>query len=145
MSKADDGLRKLFQTHLPRPSWLWTPLETGGTHNGVPDSHYRHTVTRASGFLEVKATEGWAVTVRPHQVSWIRSHVDAGERVLVGVRARGAGSANGLGDALWLLHGDCIEELQEHGLKLPESFVLGRWYGGPRTWDWAAITRLLTA
>lgn len=145
MSKADDGLRALLQKHLPRSRYLWTVVETGGTHSGVPDSYY---VDRegdgAMGWIESKATDGWAVEVRPHQVAWIRTHVEAGVRVLVAVRARGKGSSNGLGDALWIIKGNGIEALQEQGLRLAEEHVLLRCYGAPRSWDWLAVTHCLT-
>lgn len=144
MSKADDGLRALLQKHLPRPTWLWTPVETGGTISGVPDSHYVNVERRVSGWVECKKTDGWAVEVRPHQVSWIRPRVAGGERVTIAVRARGTGSATGRGDSLWLIRGSAVAELQEKGLGLlPDWALLGRWYGGPRTWDWEEIARIL--
>lgn len=145
MSKADDGLRALLQKHLPRSSgWLWTVVETGGTASGVPDSHWVHQGTRTEGWVESKATDGWTVEVRPHQVSWIVPRVAAGTRICVAVRARGKGSSLGHGDSLWLMRGSYIKELQELGLKnLPERAILGRWYGRPGTWDWDAVARHL--
>lgn len=144
MSKADDGLRAELQKFLPRSIWQWTVVETGGTTSGVPDSHYVHKDRRVSGWIECKATDGWAVEVRPHQVSWIGPRVAAGERVTLAVRARGKGSSNGYGDSLWLIRGSAVRELQELGLKLPGWAVLGTWYGAPRTWDWDAIGKILT-
>lgn len=145
MGKADDGLRAVIQKHLiPRSRWLFTVLETGGTHNGVPDTHWVDAQSQTEGWIETKATTGWSVEVRPHQVSWIAPRVAAGVRVVVAVRARGVGSANGKGDALWLIQGAAVKELQEHGLRLPEEYVLGRWYGDPRTWDWGAVGVILT-
>lgn len=146
MSKADDGLRALLKKHLPRKSgFIWTFLETGGTHSGVPDSYWAHPEDRTSGWIECKATKGWAVEVRPHQVAWCTQHYAAGVRTHVAVRARGQGSAAGHGDSLWLLRGDCLAALEELGLEaLPHEYVLGRWYGDPRTWDWATVGRLLS-
>lgn len=143
--KADDGLRKILHTNLPRPSWLWTPIETGGTISGVPDSHFVHVGRMVSGWVESKATDGWAVEVRPHQVSWTVPRVAAGERVTIAVRAKGKGSANGHGDSLWLIRGSAVAELQELGLKLPGEAVLGIWYGAPRYWDWNAVAAIIAA
>ena len=144
MSKADDGLRALFQKHLPRlRGFMWTVMETGGTHSGVPDSYWVHEPSASHGWIESKATTGWTVEVRPHQVSWIYPRVRAGVRVVVAVRARGKGSSKGYGDSLWLIDGAAIKELQEYGLQLPEEFVLGSWFGGPSSWDWDKIERLL--
>jgi hypothetical protein len=143
--KADDGLRKLLHTHLPRSAgFLWTAVETGGTHNGVPDSHWVNANTRSSGWIESKATDGWAVEVRPHQVSWIVPRVAAGERVTIAIRAKGKGSADGRGDSLWLVRGSAVKELQELGLKLPGWAILGIWYGPPKEWDWAAVSAIIT-
>lgn len=140
---ADDGLRKLIQKHLPRSTgFIFSPLETGGTHNGIPDLYWAHKEGE-NGWLECKATTGWAVEVRPHQVSWCMTHVAAGVRVVVAIRARGVGSAAGKGDSLWLVKGAAIKELQDQGLRLPEEYVLGRWYGDPKTWDWGAVGAIL--
>lgn len=144
MSKADDGLRNLLKKHLPRPAgFIWTFLETGGTHSGVPDSFWANPITRNSGWIECKATKGWSVEVRPHQVSWCSQHHAAGARVHVAVRARGVGSSDGRGDSLWILRGDCLAELQEHGLHLAPEYVLGVFYGEPKKWPWATITDIL--
>lgn len=144
MGRADDGLRKEIQKGLPKPDWEWTVVETGGTTDGVPDSHWAHPTSRTSGWIECKATDGWAVEVRPHQAGWISRHVRAGVRCVVAVRARGAGSSGGAGDSLWLVRGSAVKELQELGLRdLPEWAVLGKWCGPPRSWDWGAVGRIL--
>lgn len=146
MSKADDGLRALFTKNLPGDVWECTPIETGGTVSGVPDTFWKCKDPQASGWTEHKATTGWAVGVRPHQIGWIGRHVAAGVRVTVAVRARGIGSAAGHGDSLWLLRGECINHLAQYGLRdLPEAWILGRWYGGPRSWDWGVVARALVA
>lgn len=143
MRKADDGLRKLIHDKLPRSAgFVWTPIETGGTIAGVPDSFWAHESLK-SGWLESKATDGWAVDVRPHQVSWVRSNIAMGVHVLIAVRAKGKGSSDGRGDSLWVIRGSAIVDLQDYGLKLPESAVLGRWYGGPRSWDMERVKGLL--
>lgn len=145
MTHADDGLRALLRRHLPPPEWEWTPVETGATVSGVPDSHWCHRTRHLSGWVEHKATDGWAVEVRPHQVGWARRHAAAGVRVVFAVRARGVGSSGGAGDSLWLVRGSAAPELQELGLRLPEWAVLGVWRGTPRSWDWGAVARILLA
>ena len=145
MSKADDGLRRIVQDYLPKPMWLWTPIESGGTHQGVPDSHWAHPASQTSGWIEHKATDGWAVTVRPHQIAWMSRHAAAGVRVHVLVRARGVGSAAGRGDALWVLAGRCVGRLAEGGLEgLDHGDVLLRCAGRPAQWDWPALGNILT-
>lgn len=148
MSKADDGLRKVLQKHLPKPLWDWTVIETGATHQGVPDSYYTCRSNagvpgRPDGWVECKATDGWAVKVEPHQVGWLQRHAAAGVRCTVATRARGVGSAAGHGDGLWLTQGAAAAELQDRGLQLDGQHVLGVWYGPPASWDWSAIRDIL--
>jgi len=143
---ADSGLRRVVQTYLPKAKgWLWTPLETGATQAGVPDSFWAHEPTQTHGWIEHKATGGWAVTVRPHQIAWIERHVEAGVHCMVLIRAGGVGSTLSEGDALWAIDGAAIRLLAEMGLRqLPGSAVLGRWNGEPHSWDWVEVQRLLT-
>src|SRR5690606_34757740 len=77
---ADDGLRKILAKYLPKPIWHWTPIETGGTANGVPDTYWVSPGQERHGWLECKATTGWAVHVEPHQISWMDRAVAAGAR-----------------------------------------------------------------
>ena len=146
MSIADNGLRRVVQTYLPKSKgWLWTPLETGATQAGVPDSFYAHLHTRINGWVEHKATGGWAVGVRPHQVAWIERHLQAGVSCTVLVRAGGIGSTRSAGDALWAIAGSGVRLLSEYGLRdLPSHTVLGQWVGDPHDWDWAAVAQILT-
>lgn len=145
MSKADGGLRKEIQRHLPKPEWHWTPIESGGTHGGIPDSHYVNTKERAAGWVESKKTDGWAVEVRPHQSQWIKIHTAAGVRCFFAIRAMGRGSSGGRGDSLWIVRGDAVDELQEHGLRLDPMHVLAVWQGPPASWNWDALAALLTS
>jgi hypothetical protein len=133
----------VVQTYLRKTDgWLWTPVETGATHAGVPDSFWAHTPTQTCGWIEHKATNGWAVTVRPHQLAWIGHHTAAGVNCLFLVRAGGAGSAKKQGDSLWAVAGSHARALAENGLdNVP---VLGRWYGAPADWDWRAIRATIT-
>ena len=145
MSQADDGLRALLQRYLPKPEWRWTPVESGGTHGGIPDSYYLHRLARADGWAECKRTSGWMVEMRPHQVQFLQTHAAAGVRCHVAVRARGTGSSRGKGDSLWLVRGAAAGELLEHGLRLDPAHVVGVWYGPPATWGWDAVAAALTA
>lgn len=164
MSKADDGLRSILQKFLPKPEWDWTVIETGSTHQGVPDSYYTHRERelidvsildpriraktsgipgRPDGWVECKATDGWAVKVEPHQVRWLMRHAAAGVRCTVAVRARGVHSSRGTGDALWIVQGGAADILQAEGLKLPAEHVLLTCFGPPESWDWRAVGALL--
>ncbi len=140
MSKADGGLRRLIQTKLiSPPDWRATPVETGGTVDGVPDLYWAHKPTRQSGWIECKKTDGWSVEMRPHQISWLAWHANHGVRCSVAIWAKGVGSTKGLGDALWLVKGSGADNLALQGLRLSSTHVLGVWYGPPKTWDWTAI------
>jgi hypothetical protein len=144
MTVADKGLRGIVQRNLPKASgWLWTPIETM-THAGVPDSFWAHQPTGLSGWVEHKATGGWAVSVRPHQIAWMERHAHAGVRCCFLIRASGAGSASGKGDALWAVAGAYARVLNEQGLgELPPEALLGVWTGQPTRWNWPEIQSLL--
>lgn len=124
----DGGLRKLLREKLPQVHWQ--AIETGGVGLGVPDVNgcYRG----AEFWVELKQTDGWAVTLRPHQIGWLLHRARAGGRVFVLVRrAR---------EELWLCRGSCARELKSSGLKgvLPAA-VLEVWGGGPQKWGWEAL------
>jgi hypothetical protein len=143
---ADDGLRKIVQQHLPKTNgWLWTPIETGTTHAGVPDSFWTNEETKTCGWVEHKATNGWAVEVRPHQVTWMEKHIHAGVHCVFMIRAKGKGSSEGYGDSLWMVTGSAARLLAEGGLgELPQSAILGYWPGEPSAWNWRIVKRILT-
>lgn len=143
---ADDGLRAIVHSRLGKAKgWHWTPIETGSTTAGVPDSHWAHEPTQLSGWVEHKATKGWAVTVRPHQVSWMLLHLRCGVHCTIMVRAKGKASSKGIGDSLWAIDGNYVKILAEHSLaELPEEALLGRWYGSPDMWNWYAVGAVLT-
>jgi hypothetical protein len=117
-------------------------IELGLIASGVPDMNY--CVGGVEGWIELKATEGVALTIRPGQVSWIERRVRAGGRVHVAVRRRRPGGPR-RGEAideLWLYHGSNVRLLEAKGLAIPP---LGRWGGGPSRWDWAEVRRVLTS
>jgi len=145
MGVADGGLRKTFKDHLPKPDWRWTPIETRGTHNGVPDSFYLHRPSSSHGWLECKITTGWAVKFEPMQIAWLMLHSDGGVPCWIAVRASGVGSGGGSGDSLWLLHGLAAETLSKDGLRCDPSLVHGVWFGKPAEWNWKQVTTLLTS
>jgi len=147
MTIADAGLRRIVQDHLHKSKgWLWNPIETGATHQGVPDSFWAHEPTQTSGWIEHKMTNGWAVTIRPHQVAWFETHRRAGVHCLFLIRARGVGSSNRSGDSLWAVSGDAARDLAQGGLnELPASALLGRWVGSPKDWNWANVMAILTS
>lgn len=139
---ADGGLRALFRQHLTRAAgWEWTAMETGGTASGVPDVFWGHAPTRTRGWIECKKTDGWAVEFRPHQLAWLARYGPCGARTHVAVLARGRGSAEGRGAALWLLEGSQAEALARHGLRGPDPAA--RWLGAPSEWDWESVGSML--
>lgn|SRR5262245_3353961 len=146
MNKADMGLRRIVQNYLPKSQgWLWTPIETGATQAGVPDSFWAHEPSRTHGWIEHKATAGWAVTVRPHQVAWMELHAAAGVPCVFLIRAGGTAASKGHGDSLWAVQGAAARFLSEVGLgDLPGSAILGYWPGGPPQWNWQRLAKLLT-
>lgn len=141
MGKADGGLRKELQKGLPKPEWLWTPIETGGTHGGVPDSYFVNRMNKIDGWVECKATDGWAVKFESHQVQWLMLRAAAGVLCRVAVRGRGVGSGGGRGDSLWIYRGQHAELLDIGDLRTVEPLYVG--YGSPREWDWVAIREAL--
>jgi len=142
---SDDKLRTLLRRGLPPPLFDWQSVETGGTGGGVPDANFCS--RGVEGWIECKATDGWAVTIRPAQCGWILRRRRAGGRVLIAVRQRhDGGPIRGLPvDWLYVLSGDVVRELKTGGLLHPAvvAGTLGRWRGGPSKWDWTAVGRVL--
>lgn len=140
----DGGLRSYFQKNLR--SAQWTPVETGLTQQGVPDSEYCFPAVgdpgsalyepSAQGWVEHKRTEGWAIHKSkswPFQVAWISRRVRMGGRAFVAVRRKS--------DELWIVHGREIKILAQSGLRSVNP--LGMWSGGPNQWDWERVERIL--
>jgi len=129
--RPDDGLRALFRKHLSQVHWV--SVETGLTESGVPDLEGCY--KGVSLWLECKATQAWAVKIRPFQIGWHLRRQRAGGRTFVAVRRRVK-----LLNELWLYEGGVIIELSKQGLRLPP---IARFEGGPARWDWDRVLFLL--
>lgn len=144
MASDDGGLRGLFRSHLRQHADMQA-VETGLIAAGVPDLNY--CASGAEGWIEMKQTDGWAVTLRPEQVGWLCRRARAGGRVFVAVRRwHDGGPRRGpAADELWLLAGRFAPDLKTMGLEWASSSpaLLGRWHGGPARWDWLAVLRAL--
>ena len=132
----DGGLRKLYRKHLPHMHWQ--SVETPTTGSGVPDSNFCY--GNIEGWIENKAVKrSDRVEMRPEQCAWLERRARAGGKCFIAVRWTKAD------DALYLLKPEAGRLLLAAGLaKLPSTYVLGRWHGGPANWDWPKIGRLLT-
>lgn len=130
----DGGLRKLFIRHLPDAQW--TSIETGATAQGVPDAEYCFP-QGLQGFVEHKRTLGWAVTVRPEQVGWLKRRARMGGRCFIAVRQLGTGR-----DDLWLIRGEHASLVAKEGLS-STSFPSVSMGHGPDRWDWDLVRRVL--
>lgn len=131
---SDGGLRQIFQRYMPTVHWQ--AIETGGTGRGIPDLN--GCVDGREFWVELKATDGWRVAIRPEQVAWIERRTRAGGNVTLAVRQRGAAR-----DALWILDAQSPRRLI-NGERLSAIDPLGCWQGGPAMWNWPAIQSLLT-
>lgn len=155
--KPDDGLRRLFKTELEMLQFHMQSVETGGTGQGIPDTNFCASpnvnargprgTSGIEGWIEYKATDGHAVTLRPEQIGWIERRVRCGGRVFIAVRRRHAGGVR-LGtpvDELHLLPGHVARAARLGGLRDPEvlSARLGLWHGGPARWEWREVADAL--
>jgi hypothetical protein len=127
---TDGGLRPLFKKHIPEGDWV--SVETWSTGRGVPDLNY--CINGHEGWIELKTTEGWAVTVRPEQVAWIERRLRAGGRVFLAVRRKR--------HELWLLAGEDARALMLHGLKALNPLYRSD-MEGPSRWNWSLISKIL--
>lgn len=148
MRSPDGGLRPILRQYLRR-GWDWTSVETGGTGRGVADTSWAtrpEDGTHAEGWIELKWTDGWQVTLRPEQVGWLTRRAIVGGRVHVAVRRRcEAGVRREAADELWLILGARAQDARDGGLDPAADYVIGRWTGGPARWGWAEIAGLLVS
>lgn len=126
MRSADDGLRALFSGNLKRAQW--TPIETGATAAGVPDSEFCFP-GGIQGWIEHKSTGANAIKFRPMQPGWIDRRVRLGGRVFVAVKRR---------KELFMFHGRDVKKLATEGIK--GANPLGYWV---MPWNWEEIEEIL--
>lgn len=129
----DGQLRSIFSQNLR--SAQWTPIESGLTIQGIPDSEYCFP-GGIQGWVEHKQTNGWQIKKTkswPFQVAWISRRVRMGGRVFVAIRRKS--------DQLWLVHGSQIKQLADVGLQ--GVVPVGYWDGGPSKWSWPDIEAAL--
>lgn len=144
MTAIDGGLRTLLRRHLPPLGALVQPIETGGTGRGVADCWVQAEGGPArAGWAELKGqVSRGRVDLSAEQSAWLAAVRRRGGRACVLVRLRHQGGRRrGLGvDELWWLDAACGDAIRREGLRDAEApWVLGRWTGGPRCWDWRAI------
>lgn len=140
--KADNGLRPEMRTHLkPRSFWV-TTVETGLVTQGVPDFNYM-VAGGIEGWVECKATDGWAVVFKPMQVGWHERRYRMGGRSWIAVRrqTRGGPRSGPAVDELYMVPGCFVIELRDEGLECGRARFMGA--GGPNAWDWDEVSRLL--
>lgn len=137
----DGNLRSIFREKLP--AFHWTTIETGGTTLGIPDSNY--CLRGVEGWVEYKATDGWAVELRPEQQGWLSRRGRAGGRAHVAVRRwHSGGPRKGPAvDELWMLWGWASQDIRKHGLDQDQPYFRGMWTGGPASWCWDSVARHL--
>lgn len=131
----DGELRTLFQKNLRTAQW--TPVESGMTMQGIPDSEYCFPGGE-QGWVEHKRTEGWSIAKSkswPFQVAWIMRRIRMGGRAFVAVRRKR--------DELWLIDGSQVRQLADGGLRAVSPSCLRFWTGGPSEWDWNAVETAL--
>lgn len=155
-AKIDGGLRGRIAQGIVGPHWQ--AIETGGTGLGIPDLEGcwgGHSV-----WIECKATEGWAVGLRPEQIAWLQRRARVGGSSWIAVRRQGKkwwlpsaayrGYADGAGepellaptravDELWLWDGSLASHIAEHGLDCGLRPAL--YLRAP--WNWDAVAARL--
>jgi hypothetical protein len=121
------------------PDGDWTPVETGGTIQGVPDSNYCFN-NGIEGWVEFKLTHGWAVKIREMQIGWLTRRSLKGGRCSIAVRRHSWSASDGavVADELYLIRGSEANSLAQEGLR-------GRicHSGGPSNWPWRQVKEFL--
>lgn len=137
----DGGLWALLRSHMPHADWQ--RIETGGTGRGIPDVN--GCLGGTETWLELKATAGWAVAIRPEQVAWAERRTRAGGRVLLVTRRRCTPGPRRKGaDEIWIHRATDIRYVSMLGLKAgngPRPILM--YEGGPQSWLWPAIEEVI--
>ncbi len=134
----DGGLRSLFAERIKTAHWQ--AIETWSTGQGVPDCNV--CLAGAETWIEFKTTATNALRISKEQVGWIERRLRAGGRVLVIVRWRcAAGPRRQARDELLIFDGGNVRALMLGGIA--STIAIVRWDGGPRAWDWNAVTEIL--
>jgi hypothetical protein len=143
----DGGLSSLFQKRMP--DFHWQRVETGGCGLGIGDLNFcarrRPSDNEGvEGWIELKKSDAWAVTISAEQVGWAEQRIRAGGRVFLAVRRQAqAGPRRGPKvDSLYIYPGSHTRDVKTMGLRCP-LFLLHT-PGGPARWDWAAVRAILT-
>ena len=138
--KADNNLRPEIRSHNRVGMW-WTTIETGLVTQGVPDLNYIAD-GGIEGWVECKATDGWAVKFQPMQVGWHERRYRMGGRTWIAIRrqSRGGPRSGPAVDELYMVPGAFVIELRDEGVNCGRARFLGA--GGPGAWDWDEFRRL---
>jgi hypothetical protein len=120
----------MFRRNLTT-AW-WVPVESGATGSGIPDQFF--TFPRGVvGWLELKTCSGWAVPLRPEQISWHLRYARMGGRSFVAVLR---------GDTLYIWPGrDSAQISKPGGMRAVAPAIIQA--GGPKSWDWSAVELVL--
>lgn len=161
--KKDGNLRLIFSKRLPM--FHWQSIETAGIASGVPDSNFCY--RSKEGWIEFKTTSKWKPNIHPAQIAWISQRLRAGGHVFIAIRRKHEGGPRKGPpvDQLWMLNGEYITHLIEHGLNktwemlseeaaltakntsLSHQYFLSKniqfHENGPAKWDWEKIKLML--
>lgn len=129
----DSRLRTIFQRRLP--DIVWQPIETP-IARGIPDTN--GILAGIEFWIEFKKAYGWRVRISPEQIAWTERRVRAGGRVFIAVRREATGDSD---EQLFLFAGSQVRQLATGSFE--HLIPLGRWWGRPQKWDWAAIRACL--
>lgn len=134
---SDANLRRVMKDNLKRG--MWTPIETGSTMAGVPDTEFAFP-GGITGWVECKATNGLRIPKSkslPFQIAWHERRERVQANTFIAVRRIDRDRF----DEFWLFRGAHIRLLSERRLEdCGPLIVCDR---GPRNWDWPRIEELL--
>jgi hypothetical protein len=135
---SDGDLRLLFRKRFS--DWQWSPIESGSTTLGLPDSEFC-APGGVAGWLEFKLTHAHAVKFRPLQTHWLETRAGLGGRCAVAVRRRPTAKQYAGVDELWLVAGRDAPRLEAEGISAAVGLCVGA--RGPASWNWAVVEEFL--